>query len=171
MSIKPKLVDAINEQIATEFQSAYQYLAMSAWFTRSSLHGFAHWMQMQWQEEIAHAMKLFTFLHDRGGNVVLRGLDAPVAEYSSPQQCFEEVLRHEQQVTERIHALYELAQQERDLALQMVLQWYISEQVEEEAQVNEVLDRLRLVGTDGPAIFLLDRQLGERSASANQPQA
>lgn len=168
MAMKTVLVNAVNEQIATEFQSAYQYLAMSAWFAQNNLHGFAHWMQMQWNEEIMHGMKLFTFLHHRGGEVVLQGLGAPTASYQSALQCFEAVLAHEQRVTESINALYELAQKEKDLPLQIVLQWFISEQVEEEAQVSEVLDRLKLVGTDGPAIFLLDRQLAGRTASPSE---
>lgn len=125
---------------------------------------------MQWREEIQHAMKLFTFLHDRGGEVLLQGLAAPTASYESPLHCFEEVLAHEQYITERINNLFELAQREKDLPLQVVLQWYINEQVEEEAQVMEVLDRLKLVGTDGPSIFLLDRQLAERSASQTVQQ-
>lgn len=172
MSITPTLASAVNDQIAIEFQSAYQYLAMSAWFTQNNLHGFAHWMQTQWQEEIMHAMKLYTFLHDRGGEVVLKGLAAPVATYISPQHCFEAVLAHEQHVTESINALYEKAVAERDLPLQIVLQWFISEQVEEEAQVNEVIDRLKLVGTDGPSIFLVDRELARRPvASPSSEQA
>lgn len=171
MPIQPSLANAVNDQIAIEFQSAYQYLAMSAWFTQNNLHGFAHWMHMQWQEEMNHAMKLYTFLHDRGGSVVLKGLSAPTATYTSPQHCFEEVLIHEQRVTESINALYDVAVKERDLPLQIVLQWFISEQVEEEAQVNEVLDRLKLVGTDGPSIFLVDRELSRRpSASTTEDQ-
>jgi ferritin len=122
-------------------------------------------MMLQWQEEIQHAMKLYTFLQSRGGVVHLQALAEPVAAYQSPLQCFQEVLAHEQAVTQRINDLYEQAQQQKDLPLQIVLQWFISEQVEEESMVNEVLDRLTLIGADGPSIYLLDRQLATRIAA------
>ncbi len=170
MSIKPTLADAVNDQIRTEFQSAYQYLAMAAWFTENNLHGFAHWMKMQWTEEIQHALKLYTFLHNRGGSVELKALDAPIGTFESPLQCFQAVLIHEQTVTQRINELYSKAQAEHDLPLQVMLQWFINEQVEEEAQVSEVLDRLKLIGTDGPSIFLLDQQLGRRQATAESTE-
>ncbi len=164
MSIAAPLAEAVNDQIQVEFQSAYQYLAMAAWFTESNLHGFAHWMQMQWQEETLHAMKLYGFLHHRGGRVVLRALEAPTSTYQSPLHCFEEVLKHEERVTKKINELYELAMKEKDLPLQIMLQWFINEQVEEEAQVTELVDRLNLVGSDSTALFLLDSQLAGRPA-------
>ena len=163
MAVKPKLVTAINSQIQAEFQSAYHYLAMAAWFEENNLSGFAHWMNLQWQEETAHAMKLFRFLHDRGGIVTLETIDAPTATYSSPLDVFESVRDHERSITERINDLYEFAVQEKDLPLQIVLQWFINEQVEEEAVVEGIVDRLKLIGGDGPSIYLLDRQLGGRA--------
>ena len=166
MAIKPKLADAINDQIQAEFQSAYQYLAMAAWFEENNLSGFTHWMRLQWQEETAHAMKLFTFLHDRGGVVKLQSINVPDASWGSPLEVFEDVQKHEQRITERINDLYELAVQEKDLPTQVVLQWFINEQVEEEAVVDGIIDRLKLIGSDGPSIYLLNRELGARSGDS-----
>ncbi len=164
MPIKPKLAEAINDQIQAEFQSAYQYLAMAAWFEENNLSGFSHWMRLQWQEETGHAMKLFTFLHDRGGVVKLQAVNVPDTTWNSPLEVFEDVQRHEQMITERINTLYELAVTEKDLPTQVVLQWFINEQVEEEAVVDGIIDRLKLVGSDGPSIYLLNQELGSRSA-------
>ncbi len=164
MAVKPKLVSAINDQIQAEFQSAYQYLAMAAWFEENNLQGFAHWMRLQWQEETNHAMKLYTHLMARGGTVALQAIKAPAKSFSSALQVFEQVRKHELAITERINVLYELAVKEKDLPLQIVLQWFINEQVEEEAVVEGIIDRLKLIGADGPSIYLLDRQLGARQA-------
>lgn len=163
MPMKTSLIEAVNEQIRNEFQSAYLYLSMSAWFTYKNLPGFAHWMKIQWEEETGHALKLFQFVHDRGGIVTLKPLDAPTIEYDSPTALFEEVLNHEQQVTAEINDLHDLAVKERDLPLQIILQWYITEQVEEEAQVEEILGKLKYLGADGPSLYLLDRNLATRS--------
>ncbi len=164
MSIKPKLVSAVNDQIQAEFASAYLYLSMSAWLSENNLHGFAHWMQTQWREETDHAMKLYRFVHDRGGAVTLQTIKAPTEEFKSPLAIFESVLGHERAITQSINDLYELAVNEKDLPLQVVLQWFINEQVEEEAMVEEIIDRLKLIGTDGPSIYLVDRELGSRNA-------
>lgn len=163
MPMKTSLIEAVNEQIRNEFQSAYLYLAMSAWFTHKNLPGFAHWMKIQWEEETGHAMKLFQFVHDRGGIVILKLLEAPAIQYDSPTTLFEEVLRHEQQVTADINDLHDLAVKERDLPLQIILQWYITEQVEEEAHVEEILGKLKYLGADGPSLYLLDRHLAART--------
>ncbi|MBI2794847.1 MAG: ferritin [Ignavibacteria bacterium] len=161
--MKTSLIEAVNEQIRNEFQSAYLYLSMSAWFTHKNLPGFAHWMKIQWEEETGHALKLFQFVHDRGGIVTLMPLEAPAIEYDSPTALFEEVLNHEQQVTAEINDLHDLAVKERDLPLQIILQWYITEQVEEEAQVEEILGKLKYLGADGPSLYLLDRNLATRT--------
>ncbi|MCX6140485.1 MAG: ferritin [Candidatus Kapabacteria bacterium] len=160
--MKPKLVDAFNAQIQAEFQSAYTYLGMAAWFTENNLPGFAQWMRIQWQEETMHAMKLHDFLHSRGESVTLRALVAPSKKYSSAVQVFEQVRKHEQSITASINDLYELALKEKDLPSQIVLQWFINEQVEEEALVMEIIERLKLVGSDGPSVYLLDRQMAVR---------
>lgn len=166
MAMKSKLVDAFNTQIRAEFQSAYTYLAMAAWFTENNLPGFAQWMRIQWQEETMHAMKLHDFLHSRGESVTLLALAAPVKKYSSAVQVFEQVRKHEQSITSSINNLYELALNEKDLPSQIVLQWFINEQVEEEALVMEIIERLKLVGSDGPSVYLLDRQMAVRPAPA-----
>jgi len=167
MAIKPKLASAINDQIQAEFQSAYQYLAMSAWFEENNLSGFSHWMRLQWQEETTHAMKLFTFLNHRGGSVKLQSIKVPDASWGSPLEVFEDVQKHERSITERINDLYELAVKEKDLPTQVVLQWFINEQVEEEAAVDGIIDRLKLIGSDGPSIYLLNRELGGRTADGS----
>lgn len=164
MPMKPKLVEAFHAQIQAEFQSAYTYLGMSAWFAENNLPGFSLWMRVQWEEETLHAMKLYDFLHNRGENVLLLPLSAPSKKYTSAINVFEQVRKHEQMITKSINDLYELALKEKDLPSQIVLQWFINEQVEEEAQVMEIVERLRLVGSDGPSIYLMDRQMAERPA-------
>lgn len=163
MAMKQHLVDAFNAQIQAEFQSAYVYLGMAAWFTENNLPGFAQWMRVQWEEETQHAMKLYDFLHNRGVRVTLRPLSAPGSTYTSALDVFEHVHTHEQSITASINALYELALTDKDLPSQIMLQWFINEQVEEEALVIEIIERLKLVGTDGPSIYLLDRQMATRT--------
>lgn len=164
--MQPKLVGALNEQIRAEFQSAYVYLAMSAWCAEHNLPGMAHWMRMQWQEETMHATKLFDFMHHRGASATLLALEQPRRDYASALDVFEHVRQHEQMITGRINDLYDLAMEERDRPLQIILQWFINEQVEEESQVAEIIERIRLVGTDGPSVYLLDRELAQRPAPA-----
>jgi ferritin len=160
--MKETLALAINDQIQAEFQSAYLYLAMSAWCTEANLPGCAHWLRMQWQEETMHATKLFDFVHSRGGSISLKGLTEPRRDYASLVDVFAHVREHELYITSRINALYELAVTEKDYPLQIVLQWFINEQVEEEAQVVDLIERLKLIGSDGASIFLFDRQLASR---------
>lgn len=167
MSIAPELAQAVNNQINIEFQSAYSYLAMSAWFSEHNLHGFAQWMQAQWEEETGHALKLYRFLHDRGGDVVLQAIEAPNIVADDALQIYESVRDHEQMVTQKINELYELAVDKKDLPLQVMLQWFINEQVEEEATVEEIVDRLKLIGGDGPAIYLIDREMGTRKSTSS----
>jgi ferritin len=159
--------DAINEQIKNEVYSAYLYLSMSAYCESINLPGFAHWMQMQAQEEMVHAMKFYGYVHDRGGRVVLLAIDQPPAEFQSPLDIFEKALEHEQKVTALINNLYELAIQEKDYASQVLLQWFVTEQVEEEDSATQVIDTLTMVGDSRQALLMLDRELGGRQA----PQA
>ena len=163
MAMKTNLVQAFHTQIQAEFQSAYVYLSMATWFTENNLPGFATWMRVQWEEETQHAMKLVDFLHNRGEPVVLHEIASPTATYSSPLDVFERVREHEQKITASINALYELSLQEKDLPSQIVLQWFINEQVEEEATVVDIIERLRMVGSDGPSIYLFDREMGSRT--------
>ena len=154
--------DAINEQIKNELYSAYLYLSMSAHFEASNLPGFARWMRLQAQEEQGHAIKFFDYMHDRGGVVRLQAIDQPPAEWKSSLVLFEQVLHHEQMVTGMIHRLYELAAKENDYATGIMLQWFITEQVEEEKSAAQIIDTLKLIDAHGTAVLMLDKQLGKR---------
>ncbi|MGC8778811.1 MAG: ferritin [Candidatus Caldatribacteriaceae bacterium] len=157
-----KLEQAVNEQIKHEIYSGYLYLAMAAQCESMNLNGFAHWLKVQAKEELGHAMKLYDFVNDRGGRVVLEAIDKPPVEYKSLQAMFEAVYEHEQKVTGLINKLYELAKAENDYPLQVHLQWFIDEQVEEEKNATEILARLKLVGESGSGLMMLDKVLGER---------
>jgi ferritin len=154
--------DAMNEQIKNELYSAYQYLSMAAYCESVNLPGFAHWMRAQSREEIEHAMKFYDFILDRSGRVVLQAIDRPVVEFGSPLEVFEQVLEHEQKVTAMINELYGLAVRENDYASQTFLQWFVTEQVEEEKNAGDVVETLKMVGDTSEALFLLDRELGQR---------
>jgi ferritin len=156
------LQDAINEQIKNELYSAYLYLSMSAHFEAHNLAGFARWMRLQAQEEQEHAMKFFDYVHDRGGAVKLQAIDQPPSEWKSALELFQQVLEHEQKVTGMIHRLYALAVKENDYAAQIMLQWFITEQVEEEKNATEIIENLKLIDAHGTAVLMLDKQLGKR---------
>jgi ferritin len=154
--------DAINEQIKNELYSAHQYLSMSAYCESVTLPGFAHWMRAQAQEEREHAMKFYNFLLSRNGRVILQAMDQPVVEFASPLEVFEQALEQEQKVTAQINELYGLTTNENDYASQVFLQWFLTEQVEEEKNVGDVLETLTMIGNEGEALFLFDRELGKR---------
>jgi ferritin len=156
--------DAINEQIKNELYSAYLYLAMAAYSGANSLPGFAHWLRVQSDEEVAHAMKFFDFVNERGGRVVLHAIDQPPVEFESPVEIFEQTLNHERKVTGMIHHLYELALEEKDYPAQVMLHWFIDEQVEEESNATQILDTLKMIGDKGQALVMLDRELAKRRA-------
>jgi ferritin len=156
--------DAINEQIKNELYSAYLYLAMAAYSEANSLPGFAHWLRVQSDEEVAHAMKFFDFVNERGGRVVLHAIDQPPVEFESPVEIFEQTLNHERKVTGMIHHLYELALEEKDYPAQVMLHWFIDEQVEEESNATQILDTLKMIGDKGQALVMLDRELAKRGA-------
>jgi ferritin len=156
--------EAINDQIHHELHSAYVYLSMSAYLEAANFTGFAKWMRMQAQEEVNHGMKLFDYVNDRNGRVTLKTLEQPPADYKSVLDVFEHALQHEMKVTRMIYSLYELATKENDYATQVQLQWFINEQVEEEATATTVVDRLKIAGGDGAALLLLDREMGARQA-------
>jgi ferritin len=160
--ISKTLQDAINEQINKELYSSYLYLSMAAHFEAANLPGFAHWMRVQYQEEVAHAMKFFDFLNDRGGKVVLKAIDQPQTEWKTSLEIFEMVYEHEQLVTGLINKLYELALKEKDYPTQVLLHWYIDEQVEEEAHATEILATLKMAGEKGQALVMMDRALAKR---------
>jgi len=153
---------ALNEQINAEFYSSYMYLSMSTWFNSAGLPGVAQWMQAQTQEECFHGMKFFRYVTERGGRVALKAIKQPPTDWKSTLHVFQDVLSHEQKVTGLINNLVNLALDERDHATNIFLQWFVSEQVEEEANVGAVLDKLKLIGKDATALFTLDAALGQR---------
>jgi ferritin len=156
--------NAINEQIKDELYSAYLYLSMAAYFEATSLPGFASWMRMQSQEELDHALKFFDFVNERGGRVVFQAIEQPTVEFESPLAVFEATYEHEQKVTALIHNLYEVALQENDYAAQVMLHWFIEEQVEEEASASQIVDTLERIGDKDQGLIMLDRELGRRGA-------
>ncbi len=153
---------AFNEQIKHEFFSGYLYLSMSAHFEAENLPGFAHWMKLQAQEELEHALRLYDHVLRRGGRVELQPIDAPQTEFGSPAEIFGSVLEHEQKVTSLIHRLFELSGKEGDWAAQQELQWFIAEQVEEEDNASSARDQVGMAGDDQAAILMLDREFGAR---------
>jgi len=160
--ISKKMQGAINEQIKNELYSGYLYLSMAAWAESQNLPGFANWMRVQAGEETGHALKFFEFVVDRGGRVTLFAIDQPPVEFKSATALFEQTLEHEQKVTGMIGKLYELALKESDYPAQVLLQWYISEQVEEEKNATHILDTLKAIGEKGQALVMMDRELGKR---------
>jgi ferritin len=154
--------DAMNDQMRNEFDAAYQYLSMAAYCESENLPGFAHWMRAQAREETEHAMKFYDFILDRNGRVVLQAIEEPVVEFGSPLEVFERALEHERSVTAMINDLYGLAVRENDYASQTFLQWFVTEQVEEEKNAGDIVETLRMVGDKSEALFLLDRELGRR---------
>jgi ferritin len=163
-----KAVEAgINDQIGREFYSAYLYLSMSAFFEAQNFPGFAHWMRLQYQEEISHAERLVDFITNRGGRLVLQALDKPPHDFKGPLAGMEQALAHEQEVTEAIHRLYELAVKEKDYPTQLELQWFITEQVEEERTVSDIIAQVNMAGDSPPGLLMIDRQLAARTGGGS----
>lgn len=160
--INQKVQDAMNEQIKNELFSAYLYLSMAAYFEARNLGGFAHWMRIQSQEEVEHAMKFFNFINDRGGKVSLMAIEQPKAEWKSALDAFNDAYAHEQLVTSMINNVYEVALKEKDYPAQVMLQWFIDEQVEEEKNASEIVEHLKMIEERGSAMLMLDKQLGKR---------
>lgn len=155
------MLEALNKQINEELYSSYLYLSMSAWFDNIGLKGFANWMKVQAKEELGHAMKFYNYIISRGGGVQLHEIKAPPHEWQSPLHAFEETLKHEKHITECINKLVELAEEEKDRATFNMLQWFVDEQVEEEANDEEIIAKLKMIeGSNG--IFMLDNQLAQR---------
>ncbi len=161
--INEKLEKAFNDQINKELYSEYLYLSMQAYFERLNLKGFVNWFTVQVQEEHAHAMGMFNYVHERGGRVELEAIDKPENNWESPLACFEQVLEHEEYVTSRINALMDVADEVKDRAALSFLDWYLKEQVEEESNVGGVLATLKLIGNDANALLLLDKELATRT--------
>lgn len=162
--LSDKLQQAMNDQIKNELYSAYLYLSMAAWAEAQNLAGFAHWMKAQAQEELEHAMKFFGFIHERGGRVTLQAIDQPPVDFAGPTDLFEKTLAHEKQVTAMIHNLYKMAREEGDYASEIFLQWFVTEQVEEEQSAEQILELLKMAGEKGQALIMADRYLAQRGA-------
>ena len=160
--LSKKIEDAFNDQMMFEMFSADIYLSMATWFDAKDLKGFATWMKVQYDEEMFHARKFYDYIDERSGRVIIGSIGAPDTEWDSPLDAFETALGHEQIVTGRIGDLVELAAEEKDHASYNFLQWYVAEQVEEEASVDGVIQQLKLVEGAPGGVFLLDRELGQR---------
>ena len=157
-----KVYKVINEQVQAELYSAYMYLAMSLYLEDKNFKGMASWLKVQYEEERAHAFRLAKFMQERGVKPELLQIDAPPAEYGTPLEVFTKALEHEQYVTSRIHSMYEVAVKEKDYAAMTHLHWFIDEQVEEEDQTREIVDKLTMVGDNMNGLFVIDSQLGAR---------
>ena len=162
MAISKRIEEAINAQINAEFYSAYLYLSMSSQAQDLKLKGVAHWFEIQYQEEVAHAMGFVTYLQSRGGRVILSAIEGPRTEWADAVAMFENTVEHEAKVTALINALAALAVEEKDFALSQFLNWYVKEQVEEEATADEILGEMKLAQNAPGATLMLDRELGAR---------
>lgn len=160
--LSKKLQSALNDQINAELFSAYLYLSMSNWFKAQNLEGFASWLQVQAQEEVGHAMKIYGYLHDKGAAVELKQIEAPQKSWKSPLAAFEDAYKHEVYISGRINDLADLAVAEKDHATNVFLHWFVEEQVEEEASAFAVVEKLKLVATHPSGIYMLDREMASR---------
>jgi len=165
-----KMEKALNGQLNAELYSSYLYLSMNAYFKSVNLDGFANWMYYQAQEELEHSMKFYDFVIQRGGKVSLAQIEAPPTEWDGPLAIFEATLAHEQKVTGLINDLVEIALEEHDHATNIFLQWFVSEQVEEEESVGGVLEQLKLMGDAKGGLFMIDRELAKRSPSGGSEE-
>ena len=169
--LSDKMQDALNGQLNAELYSSYLYLSMNSYFKSINLDGFANWMYYQAQEELTHSKKFYDFIIQRGGKVKLQQVDAPPTDWDSPLAVFEATLAHEQKVTGLINELVELALAEHDHATNIFLQWFVSEQVEEEESVTGVLEQLKLMGEAKGGLFMIDRELAKRSPGGESVEA
>lgn len=166
--ISERLQDAINDQITFEIASGMIYKAMGAYFQSEDLPGFASWMEAQFKEELFHSEKLAEYVNDAGGRVKFLAMDAPQNDYASPLDAFETALKHEQLVTSRINNLMSIAREEDDFAAQICLQWFVTEQVEEEASFGQIIAELKRIEGDGRGLIMLDRELGQRAFTPDE---
>ena len=167
--ISKKMEEALNQQLNRELFSSYLYLSMASYFENNNYVGMAQWMRLQAEEEHAHSMKFFAFIQKIGGRVILEQLDKPQSEWDTPKAAFEDALGHEEYITKNINELTDLAIAERDHSTKTFLQWYIDEQVEEEAAANEIVQKFNLIGESKSGLYMLDRELGSRILSPDTP--
>jgi ferritin len=163
--ISEKMQKALNDQINAELFSSYLYLSMAAYFESENWNGFAGWMKVQSQEEYGHAMKFFKYLNDVDGKVVLEAIEKPKLEWKSPQEAFEESYKHELYITDRINKLVGLANDEKDYATNLFLNYFVTEQVEEVAIATQIIHKFKLIGDNKTSLYLFDRELGMRAKS------
>jgi ferritin len=156
------MLNEINLQIKHEMYSSYLYLSMAGYTDGQNLKGFAHWLRIQADEERGHAMKFFDYLLELGAKPVLDALEKPPAEFGTPKQLFTKILEHERMITGRIHKLYELATTEKDYRTQIMLQWFVTEQIEEEANAQEILTKIEQVDERLSSILWIDKELRKR---------
>lgn len=168
MKLSDKLQQELNNQINEEMYSSYLYLAMAAWFEDENWQGMANWMHAQAMEEWGHAMKIYRYIYERRGRVELQAIQAPPKDFDSPVGIFQAAFEHEQHISQRIADLSGLARKEDDYATESFLQWFVDEQVEEEASVDEVIQKLQMVGESRPLLYMLDKELGQRPKSASE---
>jgi len=160
--ISDKMCKVLNNQVNAELFSSYLYLSMSSWFSERSLSGFASWMRVQAQEELSHGMKIYDYILERGGKIELGAIEQPESVWSTPVEVVEEVANHEAKVTGLVNDLVDVALDERDHAANIFLQWFVCEQVEEEATVGEVFERMKMVDGNSGGMFAMDMELGKR---------
>lgn len=160
--INKKVEEALNEQMNREMYSAYLYMSMSSYCTSNGLKGFANWFMVQYHEEILHAMKFYEYINLQGGRALLKAIPQPPSEFKSPLDMFNKTLEHEQFITKSINDWMELAIAEKDHATQIFLQWYVTEQVEEEGNDNEIIAQLKIIKNDAQGLMMLDRELAGR---------
>ncbi len=164
--LSKEMQDALNNQINNEYYASYTYLSMSAYCESISMKGFASWLRRQSHEELEHALKLFDYVIDRDGKIVLKSIEPPQSKYSSLLKMFQQVHEHEKEVTSLINKLYEQAINEGDHATTVQLQWFIQEQVEEEKNAREIVDKLKFAGDSSSALIILDREMANSSSQA-----
>jgi len=164
--ISANVQKALNSQINEELFSSYLYLSMSAHFEAKNLNGFANWFKIQSQEEYDHAMKIYNFVLQKGGKVTLKEIGAPKIDWKSISEVFNDTLKHEQKITGLINKLVEVAMTEKDFATNTFLQWFVTEQVEEEANVEEIIQKIEMIGDNKSGLYMLDNELGSRSNAA-----
>ena len=160
--ISKKMNEVFNGQVNAELYSSYLYLSMSTWFSEKSLSGFASWMRAQAQEELYHSKKMLDYLLERGGSAGFEAIDKPHGNWSSPLEVIQETADHEAKVTGLINDLVDAALAERDHATNNFLQWFVAEQVEEEASVGEVVEKMKMIGDDSAGMFAMDLEMGKR---------
>jgi ferritin len=163
--LKKEITKALNDQINKEMYSAFLYMQMASYTNDLTLKGFANWFMVQYHEEMFHAMKMYEYVQSQGESVTLQAIDAPTAKFKSPLDAFEKTLEHEQFVTKSINNLMDLAIKHKDHATKIFLEWYVTEQVEEEDTAGDMIAQLKMIGKDAHALLMMDRELAARGAN------